>query len=122
MEFIVKHRDGPARIGELTIEGLPVVTPNIFFVHTHRFTAPSFADVLITNTNDEYKKPTLKLYEKLFLPSKIKSKDELHVANTIVYPKDLPNAMHMSVIKRNKERRISWCVLPGNIEFIDEIY
>jgi len=49
MQFNVKKRYGPARIGELSVDDKRVVTPNILFVDTTRFKAPNFADILITN-------------------------------------------------------------------------
>ena len=58
MQFSVKNRDGPARIGELFIEDKIVITPNILFVNTSRTKAPNFADILITNNNQKIKKPT----------------------------------------------------------------
>ena len=51
MQFSVKNRDGPARIGELLIDDKRVTTPNILFVNTSRIKAPNFSDILITNDN-----------------------------------------------------------------------
>jgi len=47
MQFSVTKRDGPARIGELTIEQKKITTPNIFFLNTKRFRAPDFAETLL---------------------------------------------------------------------------
>ena len=47
MQFNIKHRDGPARIGEIVIDGNKVISPNILFVNTDRFKAPYFADLII---------------------------------------------------------------------------
>ena len=52
MQFRIKKRDGPGRIGEFTIDKKPVVTPNIFSINTKRFKAPSFADVTLSNKDD----------------------------------------------------------------------
>jgi len=57
MQFSVKNRDGPARIGELLVEDEIVITPNILFVNTSRIKAPNFADILVTNDNQKIKKP-----------------------------------------------------------------
>ena len=51
MQFIIKKRDGPGRTGELTIDKT-VVTPNIFFVNSKRFKAPSFANLTISSKED----------------------------------------------------------------------
>lgn len=60
MEFFVKKRDGPGRIGELFINSKKIITPNILYIDTQRFKAPRFADILITNENKKTKKPKLK--------------------------------------------------------------
>ena len=49
MKFKIKQRDGPARIGNLTIDNKENITPNIFFINTSRFKAPDFADVMISD-------------------------------------------------------------------------
>jgi queuine/archaeosine tRNA-ribosyltransferase len=49
MQFNIKCRDGPARIGELLIKDKKITTPTIAFIDTSRFKAPDFADFLITN-------------------------------------------------------------------------
>jgi len=54
MQFKVKKRDGPARIGEFTFKKNTIKTPNIFFVDTKRFKAPSFSEInLLKNIEDE---------------------------------------------------------------------
>jgi len=45
MQFSIRQRDGPARIGELNLEKKKIKTPNIFFVNTKRFKAPDFAEI-----------------------------------------------------------------------------
>jgi len=61
MQFKIKAKDGPARTGEMTIDKKQIVTPNILFLDTHRFKAPDFADILITNNQINKKKPALKV-------------------------------------------------------------
>jgi len=65
MNFNVKHRDGPARIGELSFKNKKIITPNLIFVNTKRFKAPQFADFLITNNDLKTTKPTLRFTESL---------------------------------------------------------
>ncbi len=48
MQFIITKRDGPARIGKLTIEQKKFTTPNILFVNTKRFRAPRFAETILS--------------------------------------------------------------------------
>ena len=120
MEFTVTHRDGPARIGELTVADKKVITPNILFVHTPRFHAPAFADIHITNTNHKHKKPTLRVHRSLFLPSEPEDTAEPLVSQMMVFPKDLPKNMHIAAIKQNKNLGEPCYVLPGKPEIIDE--
>ena len=65
MQFKIKKRDGPARIGELIIDKKQIKTPNILYINTKRFKSPDFSDILITNGENKTKKPTLKFSEKL---------------------------------------------------------
>ncbi|PNX50281.1 MAG: hypothetical protein BV456_07195 [Thermoplasmata archaeon M8B2D] len=61
MNFIIRERDGPARLGTFILNGEKVITPNILFVDTDRFNAPDFAEITITNNNRSFKKPVLKI-------------------------------------------------------------
>jgi len=71
MQFIVKQRDGPARIGEIDIENKKVKTPNIFFLNTKRFKSPSFSEIdlpkliekeiNVISAEDDFKKITSNL-------------------------------------------------------------
>ena len=56
MQFSIKQRDGPARIGELSINNNRILTPNIFFLNTSRFKAPSFAETLFTKEIEKHSK------------------------------------------------------------------
>ena len=67
MEFNIIKREGPARIGELTINANKIITPNILFVDTQRFKAPDFADVFITNDEKTKRKPALNFSNKLLI-------------------------------------------------------
>ncbi len=73
MEFNVKKRDGPSRIGELKINIEKIITPNLLYLDTKRFKAPEFANILITNENKKTTKPILIFSEKLLI-KRIKEK------------------------------------------------
>ena len=103
MQFNVKKRDGPARIGEFSISDKRVITPNILFIDTNRFKAPYFADILITNNKPQKDKPTLEL------------------SNHFVYPKDIPKELHFSAIKQYKKDNKLYYVIPGNKDVIDNV-
>ena len=96
MQFIVKKKDGPARIGELLVDDKKVVTPNILFLDTGRFKAPNFANICITNNKEQKNIPTLK------------------ISNYIVYPKNIPKELHLSEIKRYKKVKKEYYIIPGN--------
>ena len=90
MQFSVKNRDGASRLGELLLDKKKIITPNILFIDTNRFKAPSFADIILTNKNPRTEKPTLKVLGSLFSSSKHEDKSELQVSNYLVHSKDLP--------------------------------
>ena len=83
MKFNVKQRDGPARVGELTIVKKMVITPNILFIDTDRFKAPSFADIILTNIDSKTDKPVLKFSNNLLLEKFIIDQNEDSLIKTI---------------------------------------
>jgi archaeosine synthase len=74
MDFKIKKRNGPARIGEFTIDKKEIKTPEILFINTKRFKSQSFANILITKGKNKTKKPSLKFSENLFF-KRIKEKN-----------------------------------------------
>ncbi len=80
MQFLIKKRDGPSRIGELIIDNKKIVTPNILFINTSRFKAPSFSEILLTNKKSNTKKPAIKIEEKDFMPRLLETiKEKYHL-------------------------------------------
>jgi predicted RNA-binding protein len=67
MEFSVKKKYGPGRIGELKIDTFKIITPNLLFLETNRFNSPDFSDILITNENRKITKPNLRFSDKLLI-------------------------------------------------------
>jgi len=120
MNFEVKQRDGPARIGELAVDHKNVITPNILFVHTSRFKAPAFADMVITHDHRDTEKPALRVLGTMFSPVREKKQEELAISNYLLYPKDTVKEAHVFAIKANRKRRAKCYVLPGNKEIIDD--
>ncbi len=102
MQFNIKIRDGPARIGEFLFDNRKIVTPNILFLDTERFKATNLADVLITNNELLKDKPTLK------------------IPNHFFYPKDIPKELHLPLIKQYKKENKEYCIIPGNEDIINQ--
>ncbi len=102
MQFSVKERDGPARIGELIVDRKRIVTPNILFVDTDRFKTPNYTDILIINNKRQKEKPTLQ------------------ISNYFVYPKDIPKELHLLSIRDYKKDNEKYYVIPGNKNVIDD--
>ena len=102
MEYNIKIRDGPARIGEFLLDNRKIVTPNILFLDTKRFKAINLADVLITNSKIQKDKLTLK------------------ISNQFFYPKDMPKELNLALIKKYKKETKEYCIIPGNEEIIDQ--
>ena len=105
MQFSVKNRDGPARIGELLIENKKVNTPNILFVNTSRFVSPDFADILITNNNLKTDKPTIRISNSAFSYLTNKYVRESSVNDYLIYPKDLSKELHCEIISAGPNKK-----------------
>ena len=93
MDYRIKEIDGPARLGELSLNKKKIVTPNIFFVNTDRFKAPKFAE--ITQSENERKSDSyhillnaIQLYKqsKKFVEHTINLKEEIGYENPIYLP------------------------------------
>ena len=119
MQFQVKSRDGPARIGELLIENKKIVTPNILFIDTKRFKAPSFADFLITNIDFVSKKPSIKIIDSLFSTLNLEKNNKPNVMEKMFYPKDMPLDFHKYSINQSKKNDNDIQIIPSNKEIID---
>ncbi len=120
MEFSIKTRDGPARIGNLIVEGKSVVTPNILFINTSRFNPPIFANIFLTNDNQKIKKPTIRIGKSAFSSFVQKDKKKCAVNNYLIYPKDVPLELHVASLGHNKKNN-ECCILPANKDVIDDI-
>jgi archaeosine synthase len=116
MNFRVHNRDGPARIGQLTIDEKNVVTPNILFLHTSRCKAPEFSDILITNETRKTKIPAIRIGDSIF--STAEKKKEVSLYDYLIYPKDVTKELHLSAIPNNKNTECF--LIPAKKEFISE--
>jgi len=119
MNFRVHNRDGPARIGQLTIDEKIVVTPNILFLHTSRCKAPEFSDILLTNETRKTKIPTIRIGESSFSTAEKKEKKEVSMNDYLIYPKDVTKELHLSV--RTKNKNTDCVLIPAKKELIPEI-
>ena len=119
MQFSVKNRDGPARIGELAIEHKRITTPNILFVNSSRFKAPKSADILITNDDRKTKKPIIRIGDGTFSSIANEPKGELSISSYLIYPKDVLEELQLFAIKSNEKKKNSCYVIPGNKEIIN---
>ncbi|HWR64122.1 MAG TPA: archaeosine synthase subunit alpha [Candidatus Thermoplasmatota archaeon] len=118
MDFQVKVRDGPARIGQCTFNKETIVTPNILFLQTSRCNAPTFSDILLTNRTLRTKKPTIQIGESIFSPKKNKAQKNLCLQDYQIYPKDVTTELHLSAYLQNKNTEC--CVIPGKVDLISE--
>ena len=121
MQFIVKKRDGPARIGELNIEKSIVITPAILYVHTTRCAAPDFADILITNETKKTKKPAVRVLGSVFSSEKTKKNDEMTLVNYFVYPKDVPTELHKDAFKHTEKKNAGCVIVPADPLMIPDV-
>jgi archaeosine synthase len=119
MDFHTEYRDGPARIGQLTISSKQIRTPNIIFLHTSRVTAPEYSDILLTNEKVTTKKPTMYIGESIFSTTKKKTQKNHCLDQYLIYPKDVPVALHLAAQTRNKKSLC--CVVPAKKELIPQL-
>ncbi|MEM0492350.1 MAG: archaeosine synthase subunit alpha [Candidatus Thermoplasmatota archaeon] len=122
MDFYVVKRDGPARIGELKINGSVIKTPNLLFPFTKRYKPPKFAEFLISDEiKDKMDKPCLCTHGSLFSSSK----GSPHKKNCIpryVLPSDVPLDLHSIILDLyDKEIKTSWMIIPSNNEVLNSI-
>ena len=121
MQFNIKYRDGPARIGELLIKEKKITTPTIAFINTSRFKAPDFADFLITNNDLKTEKLALQVGNSVFSILNNKIEGELSINKYLLYPKDVSKELHIGSIKYNKNKNASCCIIPAKKEVIDDV-
>ncbi len=117
MDFRVQQRDGPARIGQYMYDGETVVTPNIFFLHTARCSAPAFSDILLTDKPMKTKKPTLHIGKSIF--STTKKQQNSCLGDYLLYPKDVSNELHRSVRSQNKNTICA--VIPAKKDLVPDV-
>ena len=118
MNFRVHNRDGPARIGQLTIDEKNVVTPNILFLHTSRCKAPEFSDILLTNRTRKTKILTIRIGDSIFSTGEKKEKKEVSLNDYLIYPKDVTKELHLSALIKNKNTECF--LIPAKKELIPE--
>jgi archaeosine synthase len=118
MNFRVHNRDGPARIGQLTIDEKNVVTPNILFLDTPRCKAPEFSDIILTNGTRKTKIPTIRIGESFFSAAEKKEKKEFSMNDYLIYPKDVTKELHLSAFVNYKNTECF--VIPAKKELIPE--
>jgi archaeosine synthase len=119
MDFRVQHRDGPARIGQLTLNKKNVRTPNILFLHTSRCTAPEFSDIILTNEAVKTKKPLIRIGESIFSTTKKKAQKNISLDNYFFYPRNVTNELHLST--QNHTKNTEYCVIPSKKELLPEL-
>ncbi|MEA2055325.1 MAG: DUF5591 domain-containing protein, partial [Candidatus Thermoplasmatota archaeon] len=101
MQFNITRNNGPARIGELKIDNHKVTTPNILFLDSNRFELPDFAKIILKKNKINSTKP------------------EIAVPDYFVYPKDLSEKLHLSVLNLNKKVSDAY-VIAGLIDIIGD--
>ncbi len=67
MNFRILKQDGPGHIGEIKIKNKKINSPNILFVDTNRFKAPVFSEIVLTNKEKDFEKPSVKSLENVDL-------------------------------------------------------
>lgn len=119
MDFQIKIRDGPARIGNFSIQEKSIVTPNILYLQTSRHKAPAFSDILLTQKNEKTKKPSIQIGDSIFSAVNNQKKDKnLCIDNYLLYPKDVIIELHQSAQQQKKDSPC--CIIPARKELITD--
>jgi len=118
MNFRVSNRDGPARIGQLTIDDKNVITPNIFFLDTPRCKAPEFSDIILTDRIRKTKKLTIRIGHSIVSAEEKKKKKDVLLNNYLIYPKDVTKELHLRALVNNKNTEC--VVIPAKKELISD--
>jgi len=118
MKLFVHHRDGPARTGRLTLEHQEAPTPAILFLRTARHRAPSFTEILLTNSALKTNKPSIRIGGSVFSSTKT-GDSHASLSNFLLYPKDVSDALHLSSIATNS-KTMDCSIVPGKAEMIPE--
>jgi len=103
MEFSVKKRYGPGRIGELKINSNRIITPNLLFLDTKHFRAPEFSDILISNKINITKKPVISFSEKLLIQRLEENYDPLYIVKNAHQLLNQPKKFVDFIIKLREE-------------------
>jgi len=119
MNFRVQHKDGPARIGQLSVGKKEVMTPAILFLQTVRHQAPPFADIVLTNASVKTKKPSIRIGESIFSSEKTTRRTNASTDKYLVYPKDVSEELHRCSVKTNS-KNMDCYIVPGKKEIIPE--
>ena len=119
MKLQIKHRDGPGRAGTVTLESKPVELPAIAWVHSSKFTAPSWADLILTSKKEEKTKQFIQVTGS-FANSQPQQKNEYIIPRFLLYPKDCPSEVLIAADKQ-RDNNTKSTVLPSNNDALCDI-
>jgi archaeosine synthase len=119
MDFHIQLRDGPARIGHLSYFNQRIITPNILFLHTPRWNAPEFADIIVTQESLNTAKPSILIGESIYSSTTNTSQNTPCLDQYLLYPKDVPVELHLQALSQNKNTNC--CIIPGKKELITNL-
>ena len=88
MNFRILKQDGPGHIGEIKIKNKKINSPNILFIDTKRFNSPIFSEIILTNRDKDFEKPSVKFLENIELDKdflSIKENNLLNIDETKIY-------------------------------------
>lgn len=120
MQFIIKNRDGPARIGEMTIDDKKVITPCLAFLDTTRNPAPEYASLILSKGSSKNNKAIIEVGQSVFSVVKNKKNSELSVNNFLIYPKDVSKELYLSSLSYNIKNDSECCLISARLDGLDE--
>ncbi len=117
MDFQVKLRDGPARIGHFLHDEKTIITPNFLFIQTNRCRPPAFSEIILTQQTKKSNKPAIIIGDSIFSTKNKKHKD-LCLDDYLIYSKDAITELHASAQQQNRSDQ--WALIPARKELIPD--
>lgn len=121
MQFKIKNRDGPARIGEMTINSETLCTPTLAFLDTKRYPAPPYAPLLLSKDACKKNKPIIEVGNSIFSLLKNKNHSEVSVHEYLIYPYDVSKELYHTSLLYNIKNDSECCLVSPRLDFLDEI-
>ena len=117
MDFRLQNTDGPAQSGILSCNDGVIETPNILFIQTKRYSAPDFAQILLTKEKQRAHTPQFIIGNNIFTESPLDTNTVTQcLSSYTLFPKDVSDRFLEWAHKNNEINEKDCTLLSGNKE------